>query len=180
MPFVSNLPDDSSALVTEAERLISGSLMAPQIKAAFIVRIADWFGPRWLGFSGKSLGALGVKDQELTLPPFVPSRVLSESYFVREKGGAFSSAVAPFTIHVRQASSANLRRHVARLAADTAFFWLSCASASDQRAALMMYHPSLSGSPVGSYLGFRVSSGLKVVARLSFPPHERSRQPARR
>jgi hypothetical protein len=35
------------------------------------------------GFSGKALGALGVRKKKLTLPPFIPSRVVSSVGFLK-------------------------------------------------------------------------------------------------
>jgi hypothetical protein len=48
---------------------------------AFVVKIDNWFGKRWLGFSGKSLGVLSIRKKKLTLPPFIPSRVVSQRRF---------------------------------------------------------------------------------------------------
>jgi hypothetical protein len=35
----------------------------------YVVKIDDWFGKRWLGFSGKALGALGVLGRWRSISP---------------------------------------------------------------------------------------------------------------
>jgi hypothetical protein len=49
-----------------------GAEEAINTKQTYVVKIDNWFGKRWLGFSGKALGALGVRKKKLTLPPFHP------------------------------------------------------------------------------------------------------------
>ena len=46
----------------------------------YLVCIDRWFDAKWLNFSGKVLGALGVWRSRTTIPPFHPHRVLGESH----------------------------------------------------------------------------------------------------
>ena len=172
MSYIECLPDDPPFLVDELEQRIAQAIKAPVIKSIFIVRIADWFAPRWLGFSGKVSGASAAASQELTVPPFAPSRVVSESYFFKDKG-AFVPGAAPLVLHAKQTPSASLKRQVAEMAPETALFWFSVPSRLDPRAAFMAHYPSPSGGLAGSYFGFRVSDTIKVVARLSWPKDEK-------
>ena len=72
----------------------------------FVVKIDHWFGKRWLGFSGKAIGKLGVRKRKLTLPPFIPSRVMSVRRFT-----ATGKAAGRFPrIHRWQRSGDNLQR----------------------------------------------------------------------
>ena len=63
------------------EAAVVGVEEAIKTDQAFLVKIDNWFGKRWLGFSGKALGALGVRKEKLTLPPFIPSRLVSQRRF---------------------------------------------------------------------------------------------------
>ena len=101
----------------------------------YVVKIDNWFGKRWLGFSGKSLGALGVRKEKLTLPPFVPSRVISQRRF-------FETGTDPGRrkrLHVWQRSGENLQRYADVVLPGAHAFWYSGRSASNDRASFMAY-----------------------------------------
>jgi hypothetical protein len=54
------------------EATVVGVEEAIKTEQTYVVKIDNWFGKRWLGFSGKALGALGVRKKKLTLPPSSP------------------------------------------------------------------------------------------------------------
>ena len=60
------------------EATVVGVEEAIKTDQTYLVKIDNWFGKRWLGFSGKALGALSVRKEKLTLLPFIPSRVVSQ------------------------------------------------------------------------------------------------------
>ncbi|MCA1709275.1 MAG: hypothetical protein LC808_40740 [Actinobacteria bacterium] len=68
---------DDPGYLDWVEATVVGVEEAINTKQTYVVKIDNWFGKRWLGFSGKALGALGVRKQKLTLPPFIPTRVVS-------------------------------------------------------------------------------------------------------
>src|SRR5204862_2461526 len=74
--------DDDPIFINLTQRLIHGIVSTRRPKEYCVVRIDNWFGERWLNFSGKTLGALSVhKRTKVTFPPFVPSRVRSYTLF---------------------------------------------------------------------------------------------------
>src|SRR5262245_49609679 len=75
---------DDPKFVAWVERVIAGVESRFETDQSYVVKIDNWFGQRWLGFSGKAVGALRVCQRRLTLPPFVPSRVLSQRRFFSE------------------------------------------------------------------------------------------------
>ncbi len=168
VPYFSSA-DDPPAFPTEANARIAAAVADPDISAAFTVRIRGWFGPRWLAFSGKALGAVGVSRADITVPPFVPSRVVAITYLIRARDGSFASGPAPFILHPQQASASNLSRHLRTLAPTTAFFWLSTAIASSGRGALMSYVPAHGLGHHCEYIGFRVSPSLRVTTHAVVP-----------
>ncbi len=108
-------------------------------KQLHVVAVDNWFGERWLGFTGKMMGAFGVSRRgNLTLPPFVPSRVRSETDLERENGVYRRRSEAP-SLHREQPSSDNFRRRISRLGASVALVWYSGASSKTRRAAAMVY-----------------------------------------
>src|SRR5687767_7333422 len=85
----------------------------------YVVKIDNWFGKRWLGFSGKTLGAAGVRKEKLTLPPFIPSRVVSQRRF-------FEAGASPRRrklLHVWQRSGENLQRYTEVVLQGSHAFW---------------------------------------------------------
>ena len=103
-----------------------------------VVRVDNWFGEKWRGFAGKMLGALGVGRGRLRIPPFVPSRVDSESLWMRR-----DSVYAPDPdfdlLHKRISSEENLKRYFDQYCPDTIAVWFSSQSASNGRGSIMVY-----------------------------------------
>src|SRR4051812_7469443 len=60
----------------------------------FVTRIDHWFDHKWLGFSGK--GLLGRHNKRLTIPPFLPDRVVSHrAYSFDVVTGSYQVARVP-------------------------------------------------------------------------------------
>ncbi len=73
--------DDAPDFVRHVERVVNGiiRLLAPE--SVVLIKIDNFFGSKWLGLSGKALGAIGVWHNPsydaaniVRLPPFVPNR----------------------------------------------------------------------------------------------------------
>ncbi len=108
------IPDfqDDADFVEVVQHIVNGAASFYRPAAVYVVRINTWFDHKWLRFSGKVMGALGVWKEPLTIPPFHPRRVLSQNYYLwnpieedyfkaNERGGR---------LHGYQTSSRNLRR----------------------------------------------------------------------
>ena len=52
---------DDQGYLDGVEATVVGVEEAINTKQTYVVKIDNWFGKRWLGFSGKALGALGVR-----------------------------------------------------------------------------------------------------------------------
>ncbi|MGC4093053.1 MAG: hypothetical protein QM756_35230 [Polyangiaceae bacterium] len=111
---------------------------------AYVVKVNQWFGPRWLHFSHKALGALRVTSLDLCIPPFVPARVISETYYERT-GGTLNQAAASLRLHIEQSSAQNARRHLRELCPDAALFWWTGDTLRSGRGTLMAYLPGHEG-----------------------------------
>jgi hypothetical protein len=110
--------------------------------ACQLVAVRDFFDDKWLGFSGKVLGAVGVRGTLTTVPPFHPHRVVSERRFVAtERASTYEESPEFELIHIEQPSERNLSRRADSLAPGTAFAWYTTGSSAQGRGALMVYIP---------------------------------------
>ena len=152
---------DATGYVEAVERLIGGLLRLHSPERICVVRIDNWFGPSWLRFSGKILGAAGVHDRdELRVPPFHPNRVRSQRTYAAS-GDSYKLIEAP-ALHIAQASSENLvlDRAVEAVAPNTALVWFSGNTASNGKGAMLVYVPETDGY-WGWYCGFESEDGWR-------------------
>jgi hypothetical protein len=153
--FVSKRPGDSAEFVDVVRALAVGIARDHQPARLYVIRIDNWFGPRWLYFSGKVLGQLGVYKNEVTVPPFVPHRVVAEGVFA---GPGYEETVVAPPLHIECKSSDAVVRRIAEIDADAAFVWFSGESEVQKRGSVMIYLPVYSDDS-GFYVGF--SQGAK-------------------
>lgn len=139
--------DDAPDFIALIERICLGVLDRYAPAEFVLVKIDNWFGSNWLGFSGKALGALGVWNKpynkspaEIRIPPFVPNRVSSQRRFCGYP--AYNEVTGDDPIHIHLPSSDALRRKAALHAPETALAWYSGNSVASGRGALMAYVPS--------------------------------------
>jgi hypothetical protein len=108
------------------------------------IKVDNWFGPKWAGFSHKVLGAFGVASRDLVLPPFVPNRILSEIALKPDSSGELAEVPCP-ALHVDQPSTANASRKLAILFPEALLCWWSGNSAVHRRGSIMVYLPTPDG-----------------------------------
>jgi hypothetical protein len=118
-------------------RVIAVAIAARYVpREVVLVKVANWFGPKWLRFSGKMLGAVGVWRSKLTVPPFVPARVRWQRRFRRP---AFKVAPSGDPLHIATRSEAGLRRYLSDVAPGAAVIWFSGDTLGNGRGAIMTY-----------------------------------------
>ena len=134
--------NDDSRFIDLARRLLDAAITSDQPAEVYVVRIDQWFDAKWLKFSGKVLGALGVHHNPVTVPPFHPHRVVTESHFsFASDSGAFVPTFAP-PLHIAQPSAQNLTRSIARVSPSAIFFWYSGSTLDLDRGSTMLYRTS--------------------------------------
>lgn len=81
------------------------------------------------------------KFADLTLPPFVPKRVLRQHHYDRVSPDLelYAQTDAP-PLHIVQESAANFQRFIRRTTNDGTLFWFSSGSAASERGSIMVYH----------------------------------------
>jgi hypothetical protein len=107
-----------------------------------LIKINNWFGGRWLRFSGRVLGVLGVWKNALSIPPFVPNRVASQRRF---RAPEYREINAGKPIHIQIDSAKATRRRVSEIAGGAALIWYSGCSNTTERGAIMAYVPGERG-----------------------------------
>ena len=135
---IETLADDDDRFIEIVRGAIEAVVHRDSPGSLRVIRIDNWFGEKWRGFAGKMLGDLGVGRGRLRIPPFVPSRVDSESLWTNR-----DSDYAPHSefdlLHKRILSEANLRRYFDQYCPDTIAVWFSSKSASNGRGSIMVY-----------------------------------------
>jgi hypothetical protein len=141
MTFVETQSGDDAEFLAYVEAVI-GRIAALKAPGIHVTRIDGWFGERWVGFSGKTLGLGGVHFREnFDIPPFVPNRVVS-SVFRKSVSGSYKPAVAALKLHLTQRSESNFRRKLSALAPGDGLVWFSSCSRPNGRGSVLAYVPS--------------------------------------
>jgi hypothetical protein len=143
--------------------IITGAVLTQQPDDALVFKIDSWFSHKWLGFSGKTLGALGVWAKPLTVPPFVANRIVGQWHFRRDgaTGGYRPDGAGP-DIHHRGWAAQNLQRRVRSIVPSSALFWFSGSTLAAGRGSLMAYIPGEKDHRPW-FMAFTRSSGWKVT-----------------
>jgi hypothetical protein len=133
--------DDDRQFISLAQKLIHGVVQTRMPKDYCVVRVDNWFGDRWLNFTGKILGQLGVRKLgRITFPPFVPSRLGSYTLFTWNQEKDEYVSVENFrVVHKWQRSAENFQNFVDRKYPDSAFFWFSGNTKVNSRGSVMGY-----------------------------------------
>jgi len=142
MITLQGLQDDDAGFLDKAQWIVNGCLSEYKPMEVYIIRIRDWFDYKWCYFSGKMIGAVSVsKFADLTLPPFVPNRVVSQDHYNCRAVGEYEPSEAP-PLHIRQPSEANFKRIIRRITNDGTAIWISSGSKASSRGSVMVYNVS--------------------------------------
>jgi hypothetical protein len=140
--FVSTQEGDSAEFVEKARALAIGVARDYEPARLYVIRIDNWFGPKWMHFAGKFTAgkgaAIGVHKTRLHVPPFVPARVVEQRVFV---GPDYEEAVAAAPLHIECPSKQALKRLIADIDKGAAFLWFSGESEAQKRGSVMVYLP---------------------------------------
>ena len=146
--FVSNQEGDSAKFIEKARAIAIGVALDYVPVRLYVVRIDNWFGPKWMHFAGKFTAgkrlrgfptvAIGVHKTRLHVPPFVPSRVVGQRVFV---GPDYEETIAAVPLHIGCPSQQALSRRIADIDKDAAFLWFSGESEAQKRGPVMVYLP---------------------------------------
>ena len=163
---------DDIDFVHYLQPILAGALRQAAAPDAYVVKLDSWFGASWLGFSFKALGRLGVSNRRtLRVPPFVPTRVVSQRFYRRAPSGRYDAGPAPVILHIVQTSEDNQRRLMSAVCPGAAALWWSGSSRPNQRACAMSYLPSDDGH-VAWYAEFQRTRAWTLVRTVGTSRHE--------
>jgi hypothetical protein len=109
---------------------------APQ--KLILIEVDSWFGSKWLGFSGKIMGRLGVWTEPLSVPPFVPARIFSQRRLISPD---YTETDAGDPVHITVSSSVGKSGKLTEIEPRAAVVWYSGDSLTSQRGVAMAYIP---------------------------------------
>ena len=159
IPLPAQESDDAVFLALAAKSIV-GTALLTSTPAVRVVKIDSWFGDRWYTFAGKAIGAFGVRDRDLKVPPFHPHRVVGE-WRLRSSGAPVGPALDR-RLHTLRTSGSNLNNSISRLGKSITLGWYSGDTAATGRGAVMVYSSTPHG-PVGWYAGLERGSDWSVV-----------------
>jgi len=140
--FVSTQNGDSAELIGKARALAIGVAQDYAPARLYVIRIDNWFGPKWMHFAGTftagKFASIGTHKARLHVPPFVPHRVIEQRVFV---GPDFEETVAAAPLHIECPSKQALTRRITDVDKDAAFLWFSGESEAQKRGSVMVYLP---------------------------------------
>jgi hypothetical protein len=144
------LETDSSDLIVLINQIISSMVFQYKINDLYYVRIKNWFNHKWLNFSG--IGTVPFESggmfefdmvskekwqDEITVPPFNPNRILSETYVIRDRSE--NNSLEKFSLHKKTNSQNNLQNRIFNYSQNGIFVWYSSNSEINKRGSLMVY-----------------------------------------
>ncbi|MEO8110622.1 MAG: hypothetical protein ABI594_11340 [Ginsengibacter sp.] len=126
-------------------QFISGLVKIFEPKELYVIRVDNWFDSKWLNFSGKVLGLLGVWKyyDETTIPPFNPNRITGEGVLDRiqtdENLITYRLRQYDNFIHISQPSERNQNRKIKQFSNDAIFGWYSDNTTANNFGCIMIY-----------------------------------------
>jgi hypothetical protein len=151
--------DDVPAFASIVESLANGIVEQYKPRALILIKINNWFSRRWLRFSGKSLGLVGIAMYTLSVPPFVPNRVVSQRKFDYPN---YSEADPGKPLHIDVEGAQAILRRIAVEAHGAAVMWYSGRSGESGRGSVMSYVP-VNGEYMPWYAGWMERASWQLV-----------------
>jgi hypothetical protein len=141
--FISMQQGDSPEFIDKARAIAIGVAQEYKPARIYVIRIDNWFGPKWLHFAGKFIAgkhaAIGVHKTRLHVPPFVPNRVVSQEAYSLDEGAASYGHTDARPLHLVQPSRQNLTRFIDRVTKSGVFIWFSGGSEQANIGSIMVY-----------------------------------------
>lgn len=161
--------DDDPEFVAIVELVVRGVSGFHKPRQFQVFRINNWFGPKWLGFCARVVGAAGFRNfTNVVVPPFVQNRLTAQSLFVCRPDGQYEYSGDGPQIHHVGKSSENFKNLVRVRTPETMLFWFSGNTKKNKRGSLMAYMPGRSDGMW--YLEFQKQEEWSISQQIDFPP----------
>ena len=126
---------DDNDFVKIVEQILDVGINLGCPEKVFLIKVDNWFDFKWRGFSHKILGAVGIRQKPLRIPPFIPNRIVEQKYFQRVGEIYHTKNANP--LHIRQSSNLNVARIINQKSA--IYIWFSGETVKNSQASLMVY-----------------------------------------
>jgi len=158
------------------DRIIGALTARDRPQDVHLIHIDNWFGPKWLRYSGKGVVAFPMGyalnrvvalddhyQDKITFPPFTRNRIISEHYFSRAADGEYGEGWPDHLVHRRRWrwKEQKLHRRVETFSASGLFAWYASGTVANDRGCVMVYS-SHGESVFGWYAGFVRSDAWQV------------------
>jgi hypothetical protein len=160
---------DASAFLSIVDDLVAQRMLKLPTSDIILIKMDNWFGLRWLSFSGKVLGALGVHKDELTVPPFIPSRIRSQRR-ISAMSGQDEAPGKP--LHEYVTSAVATSRRFTDVADGATAIWYSGKSLANGRGSLMAYVPDEEGGYRGWYASWKAEASWRITESAGMMPDD--------
>lgn len=131
---------DDPRFVQLINQLVIGLSAQYRPQLLYVIQVDNWFGEKWLCFTGKALGALGVWNKVLRVPPFRPNRILQQHTWELDQTGFTYNPVVKPSLHREQTSEQNHYRFLNQVTDSGLFVWYSGQTSENHRGTVMVYH----------------------------------------
>ena len=161
---------DAQDFIKSINKIMLGLIEKFQINEVCLVRIKNWFDHKWLNYSGISVvqfhGGAGLIDsalkdewrEKITVPPFNPNRVLSETFF-RIK--PTENKMFEKSLHITKDSNDNIHNRISMYTKNGLFIWYSSDTELNEKGSLMIYR--VQDDIVSTfYASFESTKGWKI------------------
>ena len=131
--------NDAGGFIEQVEACANGVVRTLNPRECILVRINNWFGPKWLPFSAPTTKPdEGIAAKNLSLPLFVPNRVVAQCNFLAP---TYTEYMGRKSVHVQVRTPYARQRLMSDLPSDTAIVWYSGNSKVTGRGSLLVYLP---------------------------------------
>lgn len=132
--------NDDKNFISLVNQILNVGVNLTEPDEVFIIKVDHWFDHKWLSFSHKVLGELGIWNKELRIPPFIPDRVIEESHFQKEIDGYKVKSAS--ILHIYQPSEDNTFRKIKLFSDSAIFLWYSGKTSINSQGSVMIYFTS--------------------------------------
>jgi hypothetical protein len=130
---------DAEGFIAKAEVCAKGLLRLVRPAEFILVRINNWFGPKWLPFSAPTNDPdAGILAKNLSLPLFVPNRVIEQRNF---RAPEYEELAGEPSVHIPTRTSYARQHLMSDLLPSTAILWFSGNSRVNGRGSVLVYLP---------------------------------------
>jgi hypothetical protein len=155
--------DDAPGFIEEVRSCVSGIIRIYRPSEFFLVKTDNWFGPNWVRFEGKVLGAIGrwsgPRSKKIAVPPFVPHRIVWERRYLAPN---YKQEPIRTIVHSKVPADRARVRFVHEVAPNATLVWYSGSTLSNKRGALMAY-VLVEGAYWPWYIGLEQNPTWKIV-----------------